>query len=1222
MKRRYLLIALLLLMHTCLKAQNDTLSRRIVLIGDAGQLTNGRHPVVDAVKKNIPLDNKTTIVFLGDNLYKAGLPDEQYKNYSQARAVLDSQVSIADSTPAKVYMIPGNHDWENGGRGGYNAILRQQLYVDFLGNKNVKYQPEDGCPGPVEVPVGNDVVLVLFDSQWWLHPFDKPEIESDCKCKTKDELVEQIEDIISRNSTKLVLLACHHPFKSNGMHGGYYTIWQHLFPLTDLRKNLYIPLPLLGSVYPIARGIFGTPQDISHPNYSRMISEITQAVKRASPNVVFVSGHDHNLQLIRDSNYNYVVSGGGCKQNRTSKGRNSLFNSTSQGFAVMEVSSNKNVQLTFYEVADSVKKSQPFSLLNFSKLPATVTDSANKVTVEPSNYPDSVSAPVSKSLSTVKGLRKFFMGQNYRQEWSTPVSMKIFNIRREKGGFDLDRLGGGKQTRTLHLKDKINKDEWVLRSLNKNPSQTIPELYRGPIVDDLVTELKSSSFPFGAFIVPHLAEPLGIPTAKPELFFVPDDPALGVYRSIFSNTVCLLELRNASVDSSKTKSTANVYFKKMLEDNDHLPMQPEVLQARLLDILVADYDRHFDQWRWGTIDTGKGKLYYPVPRDRDQSFFYSDGKLLKLLSGRAMPFLKGLRSDIPKVEWLGYVARDFDRIFLTDLDKNEWEKSVAAFQQKLSDSVIRNAVQQLPPEIFRINGEKIIGKLISRRNVLMDAAMKYYRFISKQVNIVGSNQKEYFKVSSVGNNLQVRVYVRSKGNDTSFIMYNRIFDPSVTKEIRLYGLHDEDVFEIEKSASSRIKLRIIGGRGIDTFDLKGNVEALLYDLKSAGGDYYIKDSSHAKKRFSNDPPVNDRSLLGFNYNTSKFPQFHFNHNSDDGMLIGVGFSRRTYGFRNLPYATDQKLSAIYAIDRGALRLQYRGEFNHITRNWDLVLKGDFSSPTQQNFFGYGNNSAINSSLPRRYYQTLYKYIEAELLLRRRYFDKLHFLLGPYFYHYSASLSRNINYVLGKPQEVRLDPASVYTKKSYAGIKMAALLDNRNKEFFPTRGMYWKNELLATTKLGGGEGKYLAYTSDMSIYASLREPAKLVAVLKFGGGRIFSKSYEYFQAMSIGANNDLPGFRKNRYTGRSSMYGGLEFRFKLFDVNSYILPGPLGLAVFYNAGKVWQPNDITGSKKWHGAYGFGVYYLPFNLFSISAYAGFSEKEKMFNFTLGTKINLTF
>ena len=107
-----------MLLNLSLKAQEDTISQRIVLIGDAGQLTNGKHPVVDAVRNLIKLDKKTTVLFLGDNLYKAGLPNDQSSTYTYARAVLDSQLSVADGTPAKVYMIPGNHDWENGGRGG------------------------------------------------------------------------------------------------------------------------------------------------------------------------------------------------------------------------------------------------------------------------------------------------------------------------------------------------------------------------------------------------------------------------------------------------------------------------------------------------------------------------------------------------------------------------------------------------------------------------------------------------------------------------------------------------------------------------------------------------------------------------------------------------------------------------------------------------------------------------------------------------------------------------------------------------------------------------------------------------------------------------------------------------------------------------------------------------------------------------------------------------
>ncbi|HEX7847712.1 MAG TPA: metallophosphoesterase, partial [Chitinophagaceae bacterium] len=268
-------------------AQQDTILQRIVLIGDAGALTNGHHPVAEAVRKYIKLDSKTSVVYLGDNLYRAGLPDDQSIYYSEGKAILDAQLSVADSTDAKVFMLPGNHDWENGGRGGYDAIVRQQQYVDLLfGRQNVYFFPKDGCPGPEEISLGNDVTLIIFDSQWWIHPHEKPGIESDCDCKTTDELVTRLEEIVARNAKKLIILACHHPFKTNSVHGGFFTFKQHIFPFTDIKKNLYLPLPVLGSIYPIARSVFGSPQDLSHPAYANMITQVTNAVK-GHGNIVF-----------------------------------------------------------------------------------------------------------------------------------------------------------------------------------------------------------------------------------------------------------------------------------------------------------------------------------------------------------------------------------------------------------------------------------------------------------------------------------------------------------------------------------------------------------------------------------------------------------------------------------------------------------------------------------------------------------------------------------------------------------------------------------------------------------------------------------------------------------------------------------------------------------------------------------------------------------------------
>ena len=127
--------------------------------------------------REYPLMLKPRFFSLGDNLYKHGLPDAQYKENMPRPCGTRQPAFRSRRHSFKVYMIPGNHDWQNGSRGGYDAIIRQQLYVDFLGKKNVKYHPEDGCPGPVEVPIGTDIVLILFDSQWWLHPHEKPEIE-------------------------------------------------------------------------------------------------------------------------------------------------------------------------------------------------------------------------------------------------------------------------------------------------------------------------------------------------------------------------------------------------------------------------------------------------------------------------------------------------------------------------------------------------------------------------------------------------------------------------------------------------------------------------------------------------------------------------------------------------------------------------------------------------------------------------------------------------------------------------------------------------------------------------------------------------------------------------------------------------------------------------------------------------------------------------------------
>lgn len=1192
---------------------DDTIVNRIVLIGDAGALTNGQHAVVRAIQKNVPLDARTTIVFLGDNIYKIGLPDDAFIGYQQAKQVLDSQVSIVKGTPTRVYMIPGNHDWNNGGPGGYDAILREQLYVDLLDTKNVKFYPEGGCPGPVEVPIGDNIVLVIIDSQWWIHTYDKPGIESDCPYKTKDEVLAQLSDIVTRNSKKLVILATHHTFKSNGPHGGYYGFKQHIFPFTDMAPNLYIPLPIIGSIYPISRGVFGSPQDLRHPNYQNMITEI-ERVTKSHPNLIYAAGHEHSLQLIKDTGHYYVVSGTGYNSSRVSKGKNTMYASSEHGFAVLSISKNKNVDISFYIMrTDSSKKDYTTHLLDFAHLPELPKDTTKPI----AEWKDNVLVAASNKYKKASRTQRWIIGENYRKEWSQPVGMKMFNITKEKGGFKILSLGGGKQTKSLKLEDKDG-NEWSLRTIDKDPEKAIPENFRNSVAKDIVQDLISAANPYAPLTLPPLAAAAGVVEASPELFFVPDDPSFGYYRPLFANTVCLLEKKDP-LPGMDTKSTGKV-LQKMTEDNDHVVDQKALLRARLLDMLIADFDRHWDQWRWGEQDTGKGKLYTPVPKDRDQAYFYSDGLLMKYVTRNRLPFLKGLRYHLPRINWLNYVARDFDRFFLNQLDANDWNEGITNFQHNVSDSIIWQGIRRYPPEIYPISGEDIAAKLISRRALLQKQGMQYYRFLSRTVSIVGSNKPEYFKVSGTDSGLRVVVYARKEDGDTSFKFFDRNFVSHTTHELQLYGLNGNDIFEVDESAKAKIRLRIIGGKGNDTFNIRGSSKNFLYDQTDEKN--FVRKGQRTRNYLSKKVQVNEYNRTGFEYTQNRWPRFNVAYNQEDGFFVGAGFWRRTFGFRKEPYATDQKLGALWAPARGAYQIKYAGEFNHVYREYDLAIRSELVDPVLNNFFGIGNQTKLLPNVPISFYYVRYRYLSTDILVRKTLFNKLNIYLGPSFFHYWNNYKDNSGNVLGYlTQNHLLDSTSVFSNKYYVGGKLIVDINNLNSELFPTRGIRWINELLYQAGVSEKSHSITKVNSDMTVYASMSMPAKTVAVLRLGGGHIFNHDFEFFQAEDIGANNFLRGFRKNRFSGRSLAYGSLELRQKLFQSKWYVIPGDFGLVLFNDLGRVWHPNDEPNNV-WHYAYGGGFYYVPYNMVIVSATIGFSKEEQLFNFSIGTKFNLTF
>ena len=1193
----------------------DSIQATIILIGDAGQLTNGRQPVVAGAQKMVAMDKKTTVIYLGDNLYKTGLPDDMVPTYQIAKAPLDSQINIAGKSPVNVYFIPGNHDWANGGDLGYQSILRVQNYIDILGNKYVKQLPRDGCPGPVEVNVNDDVTLILLDSQWWLHENDKPGIESDCPYKTKDEVITQIDDILSRNDNKLVLFATHHPMRSYGPHGGFFTWKQHLFPFTDINPKFLFPLPVIGSAYPLTRAVFGTAQDLKHPLYQEMLNAFEGVVK-GHPNVIFVSGHEHTLQMIQDSSRNYIVSGSGSKTDRVSKSRNTLYDASKNGFVTLRVSKNKTVRATFYTVAgDSVTEAFSKNILDFSKV-KKLKPIGDTERIAEMVYKDSVLISASDRYKKSTAFQRFMLGQNYREEWSTPVMFPEFNINKTQGGFKIKSLGGGKQTKSLKLEDKAGK-QWVLRMIDKDPEKALPENLRGTIGQALVTDMISASNPYGPLAVPDLARAEGIPTTSPKFFYVPDDPGFGYYRPLFANTVCMLEEKQPLSDETDTKSTPKM-INKMLENNTHHVYQPAVLNARLLDMFIGDFDRHADQWTWGTADTGKGKLYYPVPKDRDQAYFNSDGLLVKYLSKNSMPFLQGFKDKIRNIKGLNYVARDFDRTFMNSLDRQQWKAITDTFLAHMTDTTIQKAASKYPKEIKGLDSAFTAQRLMSRRKNFEKESLQYYDFISKRVTVTGSNEREYFHLENDKGLVKLSVYSKTGESDSSTLMYRREFSRKETKELVLYGLNGDDKFEIEPDVSSRIKLRIVGGKGNDTFNIRGNMPNTIYDLSLEKNVFLNK--RRTDNDMSSDPSVNDYKSGGFEYDKFVFPQINMGYNVEDKLLLGLGFSSRTYAFRKTPYSTSQKLTTLAAVNNNAFQAVYEGIFNQVVGKNDIVAHGEFKSPSLDNFFGLGNTTVYNKNLDRNYYRTRYKYISGDVLLRKRYNDIFQFSAGPAFYHYSNSFNDNKGRILAVPANIGLDSMSIYSTKQYLGVRAKLDINYINNEIFPTRGITWFTTFNSLAGMNKNSHNFIDLQSDMTIYASISDISKVSGVFRFGAGRIFSKNFEFFQAKTLGFSNYLRGYRSNRFAGRGMAYGSAEMRFRLFHSNSYVLPGDVGMLGFSDIGRVWQNGEK--SAKWHSTYGGGFYFIPFNAVAVTATVGFSPEDTMFGFSIGTKFNLSF
>jgi Omp85 superfamily domain/Calcineurin-like phosphoesterase len=1196
-KSSILLTLAVLCIHAAM-AQN-TIQQRIILIGDAGEKNTIQQSIIAHALQHT-IDQKTTALFLGDNVYPKGVELSGEKKEATL-AIFRSQFEALRQKNVPVYFISGNHDWDKSGPLGFQKIMAANTFIESLKDSLLQILPSGACPGPTEMPINDKVVLVAIDSEWWLFPFNNHIDKTECICKTKRDVLGRLSDIVERNRDKIIVFATHHPFYTYGPHGGYFTLKQHLFPLTELKPNLYIPLPGLGSLYPLLRNVFPPPEDTKNVLYRDMKKTI-EGILKTHPNVIHVSGHEHTLQLIQGEVLQ-IVSGAGSRNTPVKKAKNSLFAEAKSGYVIADIMADNSINLEFFSIGangltSTFKYTKPYTQ------PSQLTDTDTEQKVSG----DSIRLKLVPNLADVSGLHKALLGTNYRDVWATEVSLPVLHL--SATSFKPTELGGGMQTRSLRLLD-ANKKEWVIRSIDKNPDALLPQALSQTLASDILKDNVSAIFPFAPLTVPVFANALGVAHSNPRIVYVAPDKKLGIYGRDFANTVVLLEEREPL---GKSLSTIKMQA-ALKEDNDNSVNQYEFLKAKLQDVFLGDWDRHADQWRWVDKAKGKNKKFLPIPRDRDQVFYINEGLFPKILAlPWIMPKFEGFKGKIRNINTFAFNSRLIDGLFTNNLSESDWQKATQQVTESFSDSVIVAALKKMPSEVYQLSSASLIDKLKQRRQALQISSLDYYRFLNKVIDITTSDKNEEIVIKdTLDGKLAVMIHKITKSDDLGKSLYHRILDPTVTKEINIYTHGGEDLVSIRNFASP-IKIRVIGDAhsakryvivGSDAFLRKIHVYDGLSNATFTG------QSDDIHQHLSNEP--NNTSLSVSDRYNQTIPLLNVGYNVDDGFLLGGGVKWVRTGFRKLPYASAQQFMFTHAFASSAFSVRYEGEWLETFGKADFVVAANIQVPITRNFFGLGGRSVLNQTGDfRNFYRTRFNLYDFSPTLRWRGQGLSHFSIGPVLQIYQLDADDNRGRFINNTNLLNsYDSNTIFDSKAHLGLRMNYVRDKRSNALFPTFGSYINIQLSGYSGLNAKSNAFGQVLVQLAGYKSIDRKSNLVVANRIGAGLSVGKP-NFYQSMFLGGQDNLQGYNQFRFGGEHMLYNNLEVRLKVANVASYILPGQLGLVGFYDVGKVWQQGR-NQNNRWHQGMGGGFYFAPAQMFVFQFVMGGSHEGWLPYFT---------
>ncbi|NND88105.1 MAG: hypothetical protein HKM28_02535, partial [Flavobacteriaceae bacterium] len=1103
---------------------NQTPTHTFYIAGGMGNKANNVTMLTRLSEELQNASENSTLLWVGDYTLENTPPNEANKQ------LLKKQLSLLNNFEGYTYFVPGDYEWSSRKT---KEIEWVEDHIKDNDLENVEVEPNNVCPLEYR-EITEDLSVLFVDSQWYIANWDRVE-DINRKCTdivTRRRFIEELEGYIKDTRGKNLVIVMHHPIFSNGMYAAHY----------------------MGGASP-KKVFFERYRDLQI-----QVSALVQELDRAT----IVSGHEESLQLLTSGKTRQIISGSLSDAAPTKRSSAKItavggeleyegkFTYGEEGYAKLMYFQDGSSQVTF--VTKDLERSFPVTTPLPDQKPVEPLKNDNDRTV-------TVPVVTDPQKLNKSGFYKFIWGDRYRHYFGVPVTAPVGVLSNMKRGLKVEKEGGGHQSYSSRLQDADGRD-YAMRGLEKNALKFLrfrvkgisytEDDFKGTFAETAVYDFFTTTHPFMQLIIDPLAESVNVNHASTELYYLPKQPGFEKLDDAYGDQLYFIEERpndeqkdfpgynraNPSIEGEifEFESSTDM-FEKIKEDEKYSVDQRAYIRARLFDMLIGDWDRHEDQWRWGAYKISDDDIrFVPVPRDRDAAFSKFDGIAIPLIQ-LFLPdvrFWQSYDSEIDNVKWFNGEGNNIDRAIINKHDSEVWVEEARYIQQYMTDEVIDQAFKKLPSEVQDSASEDIQLKLKGRLQNLDKIAEIYGDYLNKTVAIHGTQKDDIIEITRLP---EGKTHVQLKRNlkdeeNTSF--FERTFNHEETKEIWIYGLDDDDQFVITGEGSNPIMIRIIGGYGSDVYEVSNRSNIKVYDWRHEKSKFEDKTPSH---QFTNVYETNTFHWRQFRENSNiLLPNIGFR--TDDGLFVGASDTYTNYGFNGNPFRYRHQLSANYYFKFQAIELEYEGTFANVLPRWNLAVGGYFTNDSfANNFFGYGNESQYDpDTFENEFHRARTQQIRGNIGLVHK------FLRFDGIFESFKVIEDDTRFI----NDANVND-EVFEMQNYIGGQAMFEYRNENAADFPTKARYLGITAGFKSNIEGDNNQFAYGSVKIGWQEKLIASGDLVlgtsAEVKSNFGDL-GEDYYFYHAPSLGGNNGLRGYRNERFTGETYFYQSTDLKLRV------------------------------------------------------------------------------